>query len=141
MINIRNYRPLDYLQLIELYKQGDLYGGQFDEDRDSAERLEKKITQDSEAIWVCEFDGKLIGTVSIIEDGRTAWLFRFAISKNQREADIAHLLYEKVVEVLKKKGHKQVLVYAPTKNVIFKNRYNDLGFHEGGDYTCYWREI
>ncbi len=141
-MTIRPYNPADYDQLAALYKQSELYGGQFDENRDSEERLAKVTDADPEAILVCELDGKIIGTVSLIEDGRVAWLFRFAVLPGEEATEAIKLLYEKTSEILKSRGHKQVLVYAPVGDANFANRYqNLLGFEKGSDLTCFWKNI
>ncbi len=82
-----------------------------------------------------------MGTVSLIEDSRIAWLFRFAVVKNNNEQQVINALISKAVEILRARGHKQVLVYTPVNNKDFEQRYLALGFKKGNDYTCYWRDI
>lgn len=134
---IRNYNSTDYPQVKRLYKQSDLYGGQFDEARDTAERLEKLVAQKPDAILVAEEDEKVLGTVTLFEDGRSAWLYRFAVQTEE----VAQQLYAKASGILKTKGHSQVLVYAPAGNSEFENRYAKLGFIKGHNYTAYWRDL
>ncbi len=136
MLVVRGYKAEDYEEVAALYKQGELYGGQFDEDRDSRERLNRKAANDPESILVCEQDGKIVGTVSLLEDTRTAWLFRFAAGTN----DIASALYKKASEILKARGHRQVLVYAPPEQA-FENKFAVLGFTKGCNYTCFHTKI
>ncbi|MCA9313329.1 GNAT family N-acetyltransferase [Candidatus Saccharibacteria bacterium] len=136
---IRQYKPTDYEQLKAIYLDSSTFGGQFDEARDAADRLRKKIEADPDAILVAEDDGRLVGTVSLIDDGRVAWLFRYAVQKDQTEALKA--LHDKAIEILKSRGHTQVLVYTPVGNMELDGRYEKLGFTKGGDYTCYWKEI
>jgi predicted N-acetyltransferase YhbS len=140
-MNIRAYRPGDYDQVIELYKQGELYGGQLDENRDSKQRLRKRTEADPDAILVAEQGDKIIGTVSLIEDGRVAWLFRFAVEQSEDEAAITKTLCDKALAALKAKGHDQVLVYTPVGDERLRRRYTTLGFNRGSDYTCYWKDI
>jgi predicted N-acetyltransferase YhbS len=140
-MNIRQYRVNDYAQVTALYNQSDLYGGQFDANRDGEERLRKRTEADPDAIFIAEQDDKIVGTVSLIEDGRVAWLFRFAVAQSDDEASITKAMCDKALEVLKAKGHNQVLVYTPVGDERLHKRYNDLGFNRGGDYTCYWRDI
>ena len=138
-MNIRNYKSEDYSQVAELYRDSSLFSGQFDTDRDAEERLASRVKTDPQSILVCEMDDKIIGTVSLIEDGRVAWLFRFAVQKGKDEAIKA--LHNKAIDILKERGHKQVLVYSPVGNEPLDNRYINLGFQKGSDYTCYWKEI
>jgi predicted N-acetyltransferase YhbS len=140
-MNIRPYHPADYEQVIALYCQSELYGGKFDENRDNAERLQKRIEADPDAILVAEQDSKIVGTVSLIEDGRVAWLFRFAVERGKNEAEVTQALCSAGLAALKAKGHNQVLVYTPVGNERLDNRYEKLGFNRSSDYTCYWKGI
>lgn len=138
-ISVRSYKSSDFEQVKKLYKQSNLYGGQFDENRDSRERLQKRIEADADSILVAEKNGEIVGTVSLIVDGRVAWLFRFCVV--DEDTTIVKQLFERATEALKRKGHNQILVYSPVGNEKFNSRYNELGFNKGGDYTCFWKDI
>lgn len=137
MILIRPYVPDDYEAISGLYKIPGLYGGQFDEDRDSKERLNEQSAKDAESILVAEENGKIVGTVSILEDKRFAWLMRFAV----QHPEAVTALCDKACAILKARGHSQVLVYAPADS-SFKIRYESLGFEEGKQsYDVFWRTL
>ena len=138
-IVIRSYKAPDYEQLKALYLDGSNFGGQFDEARDAADRLQRKIEADPDAIIVAEQDGKLVGTVSLIDDGRVAWLFRFAVPQDR--LDVVQALHDKATALLKERGHAEVLVYTPVGNQDLNSRYEQLGFTKGGDYACYWKGL
>lgn len=140
-ILVTPYTPTDYPGLKHLYQQSDLYGGQFDPDRDSEERLRRRIEADPDAILIAKIKGKVVGTVSLIEDARVAWLFRFAVERSEHEAAITEQLCSYALNILRQRGHSQVLVYTPTDNQHLHERYEQLGFQRGNDYTCYWREF
>ncbi len=140
MIRIRNYNPDDYPSIKALYGDSSIFGGQFDEARDSAERLANLAQEKPNAILVAEDEGNIIGTVTLFEDGRSAWLYRFAVKKGN-ESQVTRLLFDKAKEILKQKGHTQVLVYAPTEDKSFENRYSNLGFNKGNDFTAYWQDL
>lgn len=140
-IQVRSYTPKDYDSTVSLYRQSNLYGGQFDENRDSFDRLKKKIEADPDAILLAEQDGKIFGTISLIEDGRVAWLFRFAVAETEHQTAVATALHKKAVQILKDSGHTQVLVYSPIGNNTLDKRYEDLDFNRGEDYTCFWQDI
>ena len=133
---VRQYKTSDYERLKALYLDSLTFGGQFDEARDAASRLQKKIESDPDAILVAEQDGELVGSVSIIDDGRVAWLFRFAVP--QDKPDVVQALHDKAIATLKERDHVEVLVYTPVGNQELDSRYGRLGFTRGGDYTCYW---
>lgn len=138
-MQIRRYTPADYEQLKQLYLDSSTFGGQFDEARDAADRLQKKVEADPDAILVAEEDGTLLGTLSIVDDGRVAWLFRFAVLSNHFEA--VQALHDQALKLLQERGHTQVLVYAPVDDQDLSQRYEQLGFIKGGDYTCYWKTL
>lgn len=138
-MEVRSYNPNDYEQLKALYLNSSTFGGQFDEARDAANRLRKKIEADPDAILIAEQDGKIVGSVSLIDDGRVAWLFRFAVPHDN--PGIAQALHDKAITILKERGHAEVLVYTPVGNQDLNSRYEQLGFTKGGDYTCYWKGL
>jgi len=136
---VRCYEPTDYEQLKALYLASDTFGGQFDEARDASDRLKKKIKADPDAILVAVETDRIVGTVSLIDDGRVAWLFRFAVPLS--DTATAKALHDKAIAILKARGHSQVLVYTPVGNSSLDGRYDQLGFTKGSDYTCFWKEI
>lgn len=140
-MKIRPYTDTDFDQLMALYDRSELYGGQRDDNRDSRFKLQNRIMNDPNAIIVAEDNEKMVGTISLIEDGRVAWLFRFAVQKIDNEKDILDKLYTYATDILKKKGHNQVLVYSPAGNADLDQRYKELNFQQGSDYTCYWKDI
>ena len=137
LISIRPYVPADYEAVRQLYEIPATFGGLFDPDRDSRERLDEQSAKEPESILVAEADGRIVGTVSILADKRFAWLMRFATT-DPRAVD---MLCDEACRILKENGHKQVLVYAPASDSSFGTRYTSLGFNSGDDYTCFWREI
>lgn len=140
-MNIRNYIDTDYDQLMTLYDQSDLYGGQRDDNRDSREKIQEVIARDPESIIVADDGGKIVGTVSLIENGRVAWLFRFAALKSENEMHILGLLQMRASGIFKSRGHNQMLVYSPVGNADLDSRYDTLGFNKGNDYTAFWQNI
>ena len=136
-IFIRPYVPTDYEAVRRLYEIPATFGGQFDADRDSKERLDEQSAHDRESILIAEADGRIVGTVSILADNRFAWLMRFAATDPRATG----MLCDEACRILKERGHKQVLVYAPTSDSSFKTRYTSVGFNTGDEYTCFWREI
>jgi len=140
-VDIRSYLSSDYEKVKALYLDSSLYGGQFDEARDAKEVLEKKIQQDPHAILVAEINGIMVGSISYIEDGRVAMLFRFVVQKQSMEEEVTEALFNKARTYLKEKGHTQILVYTPTHDERLQERYRLLGLRRGEDYTCYWQDI
>lgn len=136
---VRGYQDADYEKLKALYVHLEWYGGIFDESRDGRERLAKKIIDDPEAILVYEENGTLLGTISIIEDGRVAWLYRF-IAKDF-EPEVTRQLYDAAIAILKDRGHDQVLVYSSNDSRTLDQCYASLGMTKGSSYSCFWQDI
>lgn len=136
---VQGYRDIFYEQLRQLYLHSEWYGGVFDEARDGRERLAQKIADDSQAILVYERDGELLGTISIIEDGRVAWLYRFVVK--DFDPEVTKELYDAAAKILKERGHSEVLVYTPVGDENLDARYDSLGMTKGGDYTCFYKEL
>jgi hypothetical protein len=136
---IRSYQDSDYEGLKELYQHPEWYGGVFDEARDGQERLAAKIANDPEAIMVFEEDGNILGTISLIEDGRVAWLYRFIVKDFEPRA--TKELYDEATRILKQRGHTQILVYSAVNDAKLDERYQSLGMTKGGNYACFWKEI
>lgn len=140
-MNVRKYKPnTDYPGLEALLNDTNTYGGQFDEARDTKERIGALEAQKPGSVLVAEVDGEIVGTVTLFEDGRSAWLYRFAVQA-AHEVEAVPLLNQQALATMKERGHTQVLVYAPQGNPHFENRYTANGFTKGGDFTCYWQDI
>ncbi len=141
MIQIRNYNPkIDYEAIKSLYEDSSTFGGQFDEARDSEDKLKKLVDEKPNAILVAEIDNAIVGTVTLFEDGRSAWLYRFAVKK-ENEKEVSSALWNEAKVIMKSRGHSQVLVYAPAGDLNFENRYKDIGFNKGNDFTAYWQDL
>ena len=141
-MKIRPYKPEDYADIINLYKDTEMSGSEFDVNRDGKEKLDRRIANDSASILLAEDNGRLVGSVSLVEDGRVAWLFRFRVREDiTNESEVATELYESAKKALIERGHHQVLVYTTVEEEKFKKRYKDLGFSQGHDYACFWKDI
>ncbi|HEY1096886.1 MAG TPA: hypothetical protein VGF14_06555 [Alphaproteobacteria bacterium] len=96
---------------------------------------------DPQSILICEDKQKIIGSVSLIENGRVAWLFRFAVMQCSEEQEATKLLHQTACDILASRGHTEVLVYTPQNDARLEKRYSDLNMHKGSAYTCFWQEI
>ena len=138
-MNIRTYHRLDYPHIKRLYETPGTFGGQFDEARDAQERLDALADSKPGSILVAEHEGAIVGTVTIFEDGRECWLYRFAVIPEYEQ--IVEELYRVATKMCREWGHQQLLVYAPAGDKKFEERYVGLGLTKGNDYTAYWAEL
>jgi len=129
----------DYDQVKALYQHAEWYGGKFDEHRDSREILLHKVTSDPQSIIVDDENGEILGTISLIEDGRVAWFYRFVVKDNN--AAVSQALYNAAAGVLKQRGHPEVLIYSDPEREDLNSRYQTLGMEKGGDYECFYASL
>jgi len=141
MHTIRLYNhQTDYQWVAALYKQWWTFGGQYDEARDSQDKLDALSDKNPQKILVAEKEWNIIGTVTIFEDGRAAWLYRFAVAKTAWD-DVAEDLHSMAVLTAKNMGHSQLLVYAPVDSDNLNERYRKLWMNQWWAYRAYWTEI
>ncbi len=139
-MNIRPYQPSDYKQLATLYKHSDQF--KFDEVTDSEVNVSRKIERDPESLLVAEHEEQIVGSVSVIEDGRIAILFRLIASPIATDADaILQALIQSAGDLLKKRGYSEMHNTAPTNDLNAVMERQRLGFKSGETYTWFWKEI
>ncbi len=64
------------------------------------EKLESLSTSNPNKILIAELQGQIVGTLTLFEDGRAAWLYRFAVQATF-EDEITKALYIRGKEILK----------------------------------------
>ncbi|MFM2340149.1 MAG: hypothetical protein RLZZ360_785 [Candidatus Parcubacteria bacterium] len=140
-MKIRDYNPeTDFDAVKSLLCDSSTYGGDFDEARDSKDRIDTLGQQKPGSVLVAELDNEIVGTVTLFEDGRSAWLYRFAVAKTHEDI-VTDALWQAAKEIMRSWGHTQILVYAPAHDAAFSSRYSKLGFTAGNDFTAYWQNI
>lgn len=139
-MKIEFYKDADYQQLIALYETSKQFPA--DAVTDSKEGLFSKISRDPESVLLAKEDNKLIGSVSIIEDGRIALLFRLVVSPESHDQNsVLKLLVSKSEEILKEKGYKEVHNTSPSDNEDALSEREILGFKKGSEYTWFWKSL
>lgn len=74
-------------------------------------------------ILVCEEEGLILGTVSFIDNGRVAWLFRFAVLPGGSTEGVTTEPHVRTAGILRARGHSQVLVYSPVGDEPLSHRF------------------
>lgn len=136
-IEIRPYIDLDYERLISLYKKSSAYGGKYDPERDTEEKL-KLVSEQGNLLVAVEGDA-FLGSVMILDNPHTFWLLRFATMPDEIEA--AKKLADAATAIAKDRGHNSIIAYTDPKNEELNNRYVDTGFSGSKNYKCYWRTV
>lgn len=136
-VQIRPYTSKDYASVIELYKEGNL----FEEEVDEEKIITLKITRDPESILVALKDNKIVGTVSIMEDGRLAFIFRLAVKTNERRQGIGAALLAEAEKILKKRGNTMVNIIVNEKHEDLQIYYEKLKYKKARVWRWMWKEL
>ncbi len=140
-MKIRRYEEDDYYQLTNLYKVPELFGGNFDENRDTPEKLLHTSSQDKLLVAVDDI-GLLIGSVMLLSNPHSFWVIRFVLDDKHPEYEEAGERLMKFAEkIATNEGHNDVIVYSSRKYEKLATRYSKLGFDKADEYVCYWKEL
>lgn len=135
-INIRTYIPQDYPQVRGILEQG----GLFHEPIDLQERMEQKITRDPSSIFVAVDSNRVVGTVSIMEDGRMGFIFRLAVEAGHRNRGIGLNLMIHAEGELASRGHDEIHILVEEDNPGLQEYYKKQGYEEGSVYRWMVKE-
>ncbi|OGK59178.1 hypothetical protein A3G67_01455 [Candidatus Roizmanbacteria bacterium RIFCSPLOWO2_12_FULL_40_12] len=124
---IRQYKDSDYPAVKELYLEGDLYS----EEIDSRERLKSKSEKDPESLIIAESEGKVVGSVSTIDDERFAFIFRLVVSKKYQKKGIGKKLVSAAEELLKKRKYEMIYMLVNDNDEGLLNYYEKQGYKRG----------
>lgn len=131
-MKIRNYNSSDYLEIVAMLKDSDLY----DEVWDSEENL-------SMTIMVAEDHENIVGSVFIIPYGKNvSYLFRLVVKKEFRRQGIATDLIKRAEEMIGKGGTKELGFYVDSGNIDLQEFYKKRGFKISlKTYYYMWKEL
>lgn len=139
MLKIRNYKSTDYKELAENLKEA----GLFDEIWDSEENVSGMIKSNPESVLVAEKDGKVVGSVFLVNQGpKLLYLFRLVVKKEYRGKGIATKLIEKAEGIAKKNGARELGMYVDSSNQELHKFYGKRSFKKSkSTYFYMWKEI
>lgn len=136
-VKIRPYTSEDYPYVRDIYEEGELFVDAID----TEENLRTKIEKDPKSILVAVKNNKVVGTISILEDGRMAFIFRIAVTKKERRQGIATMLLKEAERILKQKGLKKVSILVSEKVKELWNYYEGLGYNRGSMHLWMWKKL
>lgn len=137
-LKVRRYTTKDYESVKEIYVQTNW----FDEVTDSELGLSEKIRRDKDSILVAvNENNEIIGTVSIIEDGRIAWFFRLLARKDIDNKIVRNKLIEEAEKLLKGKGYKNVHIFSLDSDSKLHEEYENQGFMKGRLFQWFWKKL
>jgi len=133
---IRPYLSMDYSQVKSIYEESGLY----DQENDSQQRLDEKISRDPTSIIVAVDEERVVGTISLMEDGRMAFMFRLAVKSTHRERGIGMALLQAADEELQRRGGLEINILVDEQNQELKDYYTNRGYKEGHSYRWMYKE-
>jgi hypothetical protein len=135
-MSIRPYNPTDYSAVKKLYTDS----GWFDPETDAEERLRAKTERDPDSLLIATEQNQVIGTVSLIEDGRIALFFRL-ITVAEEAAEIRAKLLTEGEVILKQRGYHEAHIIAPENDKTRQKEYEQYGFQKGNPYRWMWKKL
>ena len=137
MIEITFYKDSFYEELKAILEESKM----FDEVWEARESLKKKISRDPQSILVAVEDEKIIGCIFIVEDGRSAFLWRLCVRESSRKKGVGSLLLVKSEEIIKSRGIKEVSLFANPKNNSLLEWYKGKNYLESGDWKFMYKKL
>ncbi|MBI5619578.1 GNAT family N-acetyltransferase [Candidatus Gottesmanbacteria bacterium] len=136
-ISIRPYIPKDYPSIRRILEEGGLY---YDE-MDNENRLKEKVTRDPQSILVAIEASRIIGTVSIMEDGRMAFIFRLGVQMEQKGSGVGTRLLQEAETILHERGYNEVHILVDENNPELQKYYEQRGYERGHMYCWMSKEF
>jgi ribosomal protein S18 acetylase RimI-like enzyme len=132
-IIIRDYKPSDYDQIIELWKQIDLGGAHRG---DNKIIIEQSIAMGGKMLIASTIEGMVVGTSWMTFDGRRIHLHHLGVKTDFQRKGIGKRLTEHSIRFARDKGF-QIKLEVHHDNIPAINLYKKLGFNYLGDYDVY----
>lgn len=131
-VSIRSYLPEDYSAVRRNLEQGGIINKQID----TAENLAGMVSDKSDSILVAEVDGKVVGSLFIMDNGWMAIVFRLAVRERYRERGVGTKLLRAAEERLTEKGYEEVQILVDEKKKELHDWYRRRGYED--DIVYLW---
>ncbi len=137
-IKFREAKIEDYEQMYRLWQATEGMGLS---ESDTKENIERFLNKNPGLNYVCEDDGKVIGTILCGEDGRRGYLYHLAVDKNYRRNGIGKELVNLVLNSLKEKGIIKCHLFVYYENEIGKTFWEKTGWYKRDELLIYSKDI
>lgn len=124
MIQVREFHPSDYSQLVNLWKEVGLEISR----SDTPVGLRRKLERDADLFLVAEEDGRIIGAIMGCFDGRRGWINHLAVAHDKQGSGLGSELMNRVEDGLKAKGCEKVNLLIEPSNAGVQGFYERLGY-------------
>ena len=133
-LQIRDYKPEDYLEVEQLWNDTEMSGNERGDDN---EIIEETI-QLGGKLFILEdvSTGKIIGTSWLTQDGRRIYLHHFGIKPEHQGKGYSKILLKESLNFARNTG-KQIKLEVHKNNIKAVELYRKGGFKYLGDYDIY----
>lgn len=135
-VAIRSYSTADYEQVKQILVDTEMYY----EPIDSSERLQEKILRDPTSICIAVKSDRVVGTVSLMEDGRMAFIFRLAVNPKDQNKGIGKALRKEAENELFRRGHREINILVEEDNKGLQEYYGRDDYERGNVFRWMTKE-
>nr|WP_106782456.1 GNAT family N-acetyltransferase [Lysinibacillus timonensis] len=120
---IRPYSNLDQEALVEIYSEtfGDLR-------EESLDLIDYNTRTEGHILWVAEFEGKIVGTVTTTKEGEVQWVTALAVHPEMQGRGIGTVLLNWTKDFTLRNGEKLVMLDVEVENERALAVYEKAGF-------------
>ncbi len=133
-LQIRDYKPEDYLEVEQLWNDTEMGGNERGDDN---EIIEETIQLGGKLFILEDIStGKIIGTSWLTQDGRRIYLHHFGIKPEHQGKGYSKILLKESLNFARNTG-KQIKLEVHKNNIKAVELYRKGGFKYLGDYDIY----
>src|SRR5579859_1375275 len=124
-MNIRKFSMDDYESVIALWAAAPGMSIGKSESRAGIERI---LERDTNVFLVVEHEGKIVGAIMGLDDGRRGWINHLAVSKAWQGHGLGRQLLREVEERLQAQGCVKINLLVAGSNADVQQFYRQLGY-------------
>lgn len=138
MFTFREMKIEDYPDVYSLWSNTDGMGLS---ESDSEEEIEKYLLRNPGHCFVCEHDGRIVGTVLCGHDGRRGYIYHVAVTEVHRKQGIARMLLSKALDSLRDAGIRKCHLMVFDSNQSGRDFWEHNGWQRRVDILIYSKSI
>ena len=139
---VRTYRPEDQAAVSKLYSDG-LLAGQIatnDTGADIDNIQDAYFTSPSDHFWVVEHEGKVLGMIGVVRDGRTAEIRRLRVAREWQHTPIGDKLIETALAHCRVHGELKIVLDTRFEHNHAVELFTRFGFQHARTKTIHGKE-
>lgn len=138
MFIYREMKIEDYREVYSLWANTDGMGLS---DSDSEEEIAKYLSRNPGHSFVCEHNGRIVGTILCGHDGRRGYLYHMAVAEPHRKHGIARTLLSKALHSLLEAGIRKCHLMVFGSNHSGRQFWEHIGWQRRDDILIYSKSV